>query len=236
MAKVILILFLLIILTACSQDPWAADQIEAEAKANETEMRAEQYALTQEQQRQQAADLHAVQMEQERLEQARREAVEQDVRDGWTTMIRWSFLFLTAGMVYAIFEGTKSTVAAYQTAAAGIAGAIVQSAEIRSRLIYLDDGRQFPALVDAETNMITDITTGATVATDESHPGDPQAIAGAIANRHVGIVAKETRRSHKDTAPSTALAQNPPIIEAKFSDVREYFDRVTKQRKDADHE
>jgi hypothetical protein len=77
--------------------------------------------------------------------------------------------------------------------------------------------------------MITDITTGAVTDTTTANPGNPQAHTGAIANRHVGIVARETRRAGKNSE-SVPLSQQPPIVDAKFSDVREYFEMVTKAK------
>jgi hypothetical protein len=171
-------------------------------------------------------------MQDEQRKQARKDAIEQDVRNAWDMFIRLVSFVVTAAVIFTIAVGTHSTVQAYRTVATGIANATVQAAEIRSRLIYLDDGRQFPAILNQ--NLITDITTGSTVATNQTHPGDPQQIAGAIANRHVGIVAKETRRAGKDVADSVPLAQNPPIIEAKFSDVKEYIELMLKQRDNDD--
>jgi hypothetical protein len=232
MKRVLLILFLLLTLTACAQDPWKAEQIKAQAEADQIAAQSLQNSLNQEQNRKQAADLHAIQMQDEQRKQARKDAIEQDVRNAWDMFIRLVSFVVTAAVIFTIAVGTHSTVQAYRTVATGIANATVQAAEIRSRLIYLDDGRQFPAILNQ--NLITDITTGSTVATNQTHPGDPQQIAGAIANRHVGIVAKETRRAGKDVADSVPLAQNPPIIEAKFSDVKEYIELMLKQRDNDD--
>jgi len=227
--KIIYVVILLMFLTSCQ-----AEKIRAQSEADKTKIEAQQYALTQEQQRQQVADLHNIQMQEAAREQARKDAIEQDVTRAWQLFVQVVSLVLIAAAIYAVIVGTRATTTAYQTAVIGIGEAIGEAAKLRARLIYLDDGRQFPAMVD--DHMITDITTGATVPTNEVHPGNPQQIAGAIANRHVGIVAKETRRSGPDTAPSTALAQNPPIVEAKFSDVKEYYEMVIKQKKEVDNE
>lgn len=224
----IIFLLTILLLTACAQDPWKAEQIKAQAEANKTQIEAEQFALNQETNRRHADELQAIELNERQLEYERQLALEQTKRDAWEIFITIITLVGSAAMVYAILMGTRATVSAYQEATQGIAKAITQAADIRSRLIYLDDGRQFPAIANA--HMITDITTGQVTDTNQSTIANPQALSGAIANRHVGIVAKETRRAGKNS-DSVPLAQNPPIIEAKFSDVREYFDMVTQARK-----
>jgi len=229
---VLLILLFILTLSACAQDPWKADQIRAQAEANATESAALQNALNQEQNRQQTAKAHELLMLQERLKYERNVALEAERRAAWTRFYFYGSLVGVACLVFAFFGMTRSTVTAYQNAVTGISMAIVETAQLRAKLIYLDDGRQFPALYEMSEKMITDITTGTTVATDQYHLGDPQQIAGAIANRHVSIVAKETRRSSSDTSVNVPLAQNPPIIEAKFSDVKEYLELLARTRGD----
>jgi len=224
------LLFILSVLTlflaACSQDPWKAEQIQAQAQADKTRIEAEQLALNQELERQQSEQAYALEMNNRQLDYERRIALEQTVREGWRIFITVIVLAGSAAVVYTILVGTRATVSAYETAAQGVAHAIAQAADIRSRLIYLDDGRQFPALLNGD--MITDITTGGVADTTAATAANPQLAAGAIANRHVGIVAKETRRAGKNSE-SVPLAQNPPVIDAHFSDVKEYFEYVMKK-------
>ena len=223
----LLTIFLTTILSNCVQDPWKAEQITARAEADKVRVEAEQFALNQEQNRAHADEMQSLVVINEQLDYQRRVAIEQTVRDAWKIFITVIAFVGTAAVAFTILMGTRATVSAYQEATRGIAKAITQAADIRSRLIYLDDGRQFPAIANA--HMITDITTGATTDTSVSNVANPQLATGAIANRHVGIVAKETRRAGKDSE-SVPLSQSPPIIDAKFSDVREYFDMVTKAK------
>lgn len=224
---VVFVLFLVLVLSAC--DPWKAEQIQAQAEADKVRVEAEQFALNQEAQRQHAEELHAMEMSNQRLEYERRIALEQTIRNGLSLFFQVVLLVGCAAVVYTILMGTRATVSAYQEATQGITKALVQAAEIRSRLIYLDDGRQFPAIVTQ--NMITDITTSEVTDLTKPKPANPQLATGAIANRHVGIVAKETRRSNSDTSVNVPLSQQPPIIEARFKDVKEYMELLAAREK-----
>lgn len=224
--KILLLTFIFttIFLSSCTQDPWKAEQIMAQAQADKIQMESEQYALNQAQNRLQASQMHAIQVNEAQLEYERKLALEQSVRDGWRVFIQIISFVLTGAVAFIIFMGTRATVSAYQTATQGIAKAITQAADLRSRLIYLDDLRQFPAI--ATGNLVTDITTGATTDTTVPNIANPQQVTGAIANRHVGIVAHETRLAKKDSADNVPLSQQPPIVEAKFSSVRDYIEML----------
>lgn len=230
--KILLLTFLLttVLLSSCAQDPWKAEQIAAEAEAAKLQIEAEQFALNQELERAQSAQMHAIVVNTEQLEYERKIAIEQQVRDAWKIFIQIISLVLTGAVAFTILMGTRATVSAYQTATQGIAKAITQAADLRSRLIYLDDLRQFPAI--ATGNMVTDITTGATTDTTVPNIANPQLATGAIANRHVGIVANQTRLANKNSADSVPLSQQPPIVDAKFSDVREYLSMLANAKVD----
>lgn len=217
------VLALMIVLTACSQDPWKAEQIQAQAEADKVRVESEQFALNQEQNRRHAEEMQAIAMSNERLEYERRMVLEQTIREG--LRIFWTVILLTgsAAVVFIIIMGTRTTIQAYQEAAQGITKAIVQVADLRSRLIYLDDKGQFPMLyeyVGRGKYMLTDPNTGATMELDTRNDGDGQKIAGAIAIRHTGVVARETRRSKSDTASSVPLSQKPPLIDATAFDIK----------------
>jgi hypothetical protein len=235
MKKVILILLVSMFLTACSVEVnTKADQIKAQAEANAKAIQAQQDALDQEQERQQQAAINQLelkkQQEQNNLDIQALAAAKS--RDETTKTIIWErvnmmweigLLVACAVLVYAIFMIGRTTVAQINRIQTGLATAMITMIDIRSRSIYLDDKGQYPLLYEYTGKgmyTLTDPNTGATQLLDTRNDGDAQKIAGAIAIRHTGIVARETRRAQSDTAPSVALVQNPPIIEGSAVDIK----------------
>ena len=213
----------LIVFLVSACDPFAADQIRDQAKADQLAAETVQKSLDQEQARQQAADLHAIQLQEEKREQARLDAVEQDVRKGLQFMITTAFLVGTAVVVFAIFVIGRITVFQLARIQEGFATAMITAVDVRSRLIFMDPNtRQFPLLYQYNGKgryLVTDPNTKVTMELDSRNEGDAQMIAGAIAIRHSGVLVMEQRKSGAKDAASMAVIQ-PPIIEGTEFDVK----------------
>jgi hypothetical protein len=214
-------MFVLVFLSAC--DPFKAEQIREQAKADQLAIQAAQAALDQEQARRQAADLHAIRMQDEQRRQGRRDAVEADIRGGLSLMLQVFFLAGTGVMVYAVLTVGRSSVIQFVRVQEGFATAMITAVDLRSRLIALDPNtRQYPLLyqyIGKGRYALTDPNKKVTILLDTRNEGDAQMIAGSIAVQHSGILVMEQRRSGAKDAASMAIVQ-PPVIDATPLDVK----------------
>lgn len=210
---IILIILIAVAISGC--DPFKGDQIRAEAEAEMTTTEAEILELNNALERKQSEDQHNIDMLHEQLEYDRRVAVEADVISGWRMFIQAFFLVATAVAVFALLFVGRNTVREINRVQTGFATALIQAADIRSRLIYLDDKGQFPALLQYVSHgryTLTDLNAKVTMELDTRNDGDSQMIAGMIAVRHTGVIAREARKTGDKNADAYSLMQNPPII------------------------
>ncbi len=204
MKKYILLISLIItLLTSCAPDPRKA------AQADQIREQAAQDALNQEQQRQQASDLHAFQVQQLQIEQGTRDATKQTWRDGWNMMIRISFFFATAALCYSIILASRSVTSAID----GISKALVRAAEVRANLIPLDRiTRQYPALlqyIGYGRFSLTNPNTNSTLMLDTRNEPDRLMIQAAGATQYAGALAREARQAEDPAGVS--IIQSPVV-------------------------
>lgn len=223
MRRFIPLLFVLLMLGMAACDPFAADQIKAQAIADQTAMRSQQEALNQELARRQSADLHSITMWDATRKQNRKDALEPVVRTGWGILIFSVFMVGTLAIVYSVVVVGRQTVVQLNRVQEGFATAMIQAADLRSRLIYLDPAtRQYPLIYQYNGKgryLITDPNRKITMELDTRNEGDAQMIAGSIAVQHSGILVMEQRRSGARDAASMAKV-TPPIIEGAALDVK----------------
>lgn len=220
------IFFAFLFLTACGPEysPFYAGQVKRQAEADALAARTLQQSLNQEQARRHAEDLHAFQMQQEQLKAERAQLIELSKAAGRDMWIRWSYFCLTVVTVGAILLIGRTFVNETQQAVVAVRVAVAQRVDINSRLIYQDHQTGLYPLIIEYTghgrHLLTDPNRKVTMELDTRNEGDAQMIAGAIAVQHTYVLASQTRRSDRDTAPSTALTGNPPIVEATAYDVK----------------
>ncbi len=188
-----IMILLLLFVSAC--DPFKAGQIKAEAQATQIVEQAQQDALNQDANRQHAQELFDLEKQQKELELGRNQAIEGTKRNGLNMLWQTIFIVLTAAAIFVIFY----TARIYQYTAQGIARATVQTADIRSRLIYLDSKTgQYPLLLEHVGKGIvtlTDPNTATVMTLDTRQAGDRQLIDGATAIRHTYVLSSAAARS-----------------------------------------
>ena len=139
-------------------------------------------------------------------------------------MVQTSLLVATAVLIFAIFMIGRNTVTQINRVQEGFATAMIQAADIRSRLIYLDPvTRQYPLIytyIGHGKVLATDFNKKVTMELNTRNEGDAQMIAGSIAIQHSGLIAMEQRKSGARDAASMSLVQKPPIIEGTGIDVK----------------
>jgi predicted NBD/HSP70 family sugar kinase len=177
---------ILVLMSSCAPDP------RKEAEAFATTTKAQQDALTQEQNRQHAEELFQLQKQQEIL------AYQMNAQ---LTQRLWSAIYITLTIVAvaAIILGGRSTIQAYEIVSVGLANAAVQRADIQSRLISLDPRTgQYPLLVEHIGKGIvtlTDPNTATVMQLDTRQDGDRLMIKGAMATRHTYVLSQAAARS-----------------------------------------
>lgn len=224
-----LILLIVLGLNAC--DPFAAEQIQARADADQKAIESQQFALNQEQARQQAADIHNWKMADEARIQARKNALEPAKHAMFILAIYAVSLTILTMFVYGTLRVGHTTIIQFNRVQEGFATALIAAAELRARLIYMDPNtRQFP-LVKYEGHgkyTLTDPNTKVTMLLDTRNEGDAQMIAGAIAIRHSGMLVMEQRKSGARDAGSMAKV-TPPVIEGTAIDVKTIMKDLVKK-------
>ena len=206
MRRVIPILLLLILASACAPDP------RKEAQAFQIRSQAEQDALNSEQNRQQAEDLLTVQIQQLQLEEQHREATAREWRAGLNTMIRYGFIFGTIGLCAVLLALAFS----FSYGSAGTAKAIARAAEVRANLIYLDPvTREYPAFLQYLGHgkfSLTDLNKKVTLLLDTRSEPDRQMIATSGAVRLAGVIASEASKSND---PAGVSIIQPTVIDVQ---------------------
>lgn len=236
-AKIIFLITLsTILLTACAQDPWKADQIRAEAEAYATRTAADQQAMTDQQERTQDQTAHEILMEQERLRLEREKAIEAERRAAWIRFYFWTSMVGVACAIFALLLMTRSTVHGFQVVAEATAKAIAQRADIRSRLIPLDPKTgMYPMLVEYLGNgdrLVTDLNTSQTWHLDRVNQPTPQQVAGSIAIKHTYILSKHASETRKGGDASGVSIIQPPIISEHGIGARDIIDLVNRWRQE----
>lgn len=210
MRKVMVLLSLLFLISACAPDP------RKEAQALEIRSRAEQEALNQEQARQQSAELHVVALEEAQLEAGHEAATAQEWRNGLNRSIRVMFFF---GIIYAavfMFYGTRSMIVSFDIASRGLAKAAARSAMVRANLVYLDPKtRQFPILLQylgKGRYSLANANADDVMMLDTRIEPDRQMIATSGLTQLAGAVAQEAVKS---SDPAGIAVMQLPMVSAR---------------------
>lgn len=206
MKKLLPIIFLLLLITACAPNPVK------EAQGYQIKEQADQDALNQSQQRQQDQQLHEIQIQQLQLEEQHREATAKEWRAGLNRMIHYGFIFGTIGVCVSLL----ALAFAFSYSSIGTAKAFARAAEVRANLIPLDRvTRQFPLVlqyIGRGKVSLTNINTGETLLLDTRNEPDRQLIATSGATQIAGVIASEARQS---TDPAGVAIVQPPVIDVK---------------------
>jgi hypothetical protein len=189
----IILVLLSFSLIACQPDP------RKEADAYATRVQADQDALNQQQNRDNAAQMQAAQMAEWRLQQGHREAVAQKWRNALNNTIQIGSWFVIAALCYFVFFSTRSVTQAVQVASVGISQALVDRAHVRAHLIPLDPTtRQYPALLHhigkGRFALVNPNANSVMILDTRSEP-DRQMIAAMGAVQYVGVLSREAGKS-----------------------------------------
>lgn len=197
MKRLLPIMFLLLLITACAPDP------RKEAEAYRIREQAEQDALNQEMNRAHAEDMHQIELEQHRATAAEWHA-------GLNTMIRFGFWFGTFGLCMVLVAFSVSL----SWSSVGLAQAAAHSAMVKANLIHLDQAtRQFPLFIQhvhGTKFALHNPNLGSVLMLDETNPADRQLIATAGATQIAGAIAQEARQS---ADPAGIAIMQPPIVQ-----------------------
>lgn len=231
MKRIHLLAVILLALALAGCDPFAADQIHEQAIADQMAMAAQQDALNQEAARQRAAEAHAWKMAEEARHQARGQALEPWIQFAMKAMI----IVLLAALAYNVLRVGSQTAIQINRLQRGLTTAMIEAAQLRSRLIYLDPNtRQYPLVssyIGKGRYTLTDPNKKVTMILDTRNEGDAQMIAGSIAVQHSGMLTMEQRRSGAKDAASMAIVK-PPVIEGTAIDVKTIAQDIIKGKAD----
>jgi hypothetical protein len=204
MKRYLLLIFLLLVITACAPDP------RKEAQAYQTRIEADQYALDEQQNRQHAEEMQKIQVQQAILEEQHREATAAEWRAGLNLMIHYGFKFATFGLCMMIVAFGVS----FSWTSIGVARATARLAIVRANLIQLNPTtRQFPLIIQhihGSRYMLHNPNTGSVVKLDTTNPADRQLIATSGATQIAGVMAQEARQS---TDPAGVAIVQPPVVD-----------------------
>lgn len=221
-----------ILLSSCAQDPWKAEQIEAQAKADQIAAQSLQESLNQELERKQSNEMHAFVMQEEARKQSRKDAIEPTIHNVLTFAAYSGFTLLLVGF---IFVGRK-TVVEINRVQEGFATAMIAAVDLRSRLIALDPiTRQYPLIYQYNGHgryLVTDINKKITMELDTRNEGDAQMIAGSMAIQHTGLLSREAGKPFIKDSENLGLLQKPPIIEATAFDIKSVARELVRKGRD----
>jgi hypothetical protein len=198
----IILLFLLFV-TACAPDP------RKEAESYRIKSEADQNAITQEQNRRHAEELHNLQMQQLSMDQENREAWQGQWQIAGSRAIWLGSLTIILAICFSIIVITRVTTKTIQ----GVGAALVRRADVSANLIKLDRvTRQFPLLVQhvhGSKFAIHNANTGSVTMLDTANAADRQLITTAGLTQLAGVIAQEAAKSQD---PAGVSVIRPPVV------------------------
>jgi len=204
--KTILITFLLLVLTACAQDP------RKEAQAFAIQSQAEQDALAAQQNRVHAEQLHEVELQRLAMEQENERASQPQIQLARSRAIWAGSLTLITVLCFSIISIARTV----NKTVEGVGAAYVRRVEVASNLIRLDPvTRQFPLLIQhihGTKYALHNPNLGSVVMLDTSKDADRQLIATSGATQIAGVMSQEARQSND---PAGMAIINPPIVDVQ---------------------
>lgn|SRR4030067_2726556 len=205
MKKLIPVIFIIIVMSACTPDP------RKEAQALAIRLEAEQKAANEIQNRQRAEDLHQFQLQSLAMDQENSRAIQQQWQLALNRAIWIGSLTIILSVCFAIISVTRTT----NKTIAGIGMAMVRRAELSASLVKLDPiTRQFPLVIPIHNGRWAafNANTEFVRLLDENNPSDRQMIATSGATQIAGVIAQEARQS---ADPAGVAIIQPPIVDVK---------------------
>jgi len=206
MKRLILLLFLFVMMTACAPDP------RKEAEAYTTKIQADQAALDAQQNRTHIEGLYQFQIQQLAMDEQDRKAWQVQWQLAMNRAIWLGSLTIIICACFAIISVTRTT----NKTIAGIGTALIRRADVAANLIKLDKiTRQFPLFIQhvhGDKYVLHNPNVGSVVMLDTNKEPDRQLIATAGATQIAGVIAQEARQS---TDPAGVAIIQPPIVNVK---------------------
>jgi len=206
MKKVLPIILLLILVSACAPDP------RKEAEAYATRIEADQNALNSEQNRQHAEQLHQFDLQRRAMDQENQKAIQPQWQLALNRAIWGGSITLIIVVCFSVVSVTRTI----NQTVEGVGAAFVRRADVGANLIPLDRvTRQFPLLIQhvhGDKYALHNPNAGSVVMLDVSNPADRQMIATSGATQIAGVIAQEARQS---TDPAGVSIIQPPIVNVK---------------------
>jgi len=206
MKKVLPIILLLILVSACAPDP------RKEAEAYATRIEADQNALNSEQNRQHAEQLHQFDLQRRAMDQENQKAIQPQWQLALNRAIWGGSITLIIVVCFSVVSVTRTI----NQTVEGVGAAFVRRADVGANLIQLDRvTRQFPLFIQhvhGDKYALHNPNAGSVVMLDVSNPADRQMIATSGATQIAGVIAQEARQS---TDPSGVSIIQPPIVNVK---------------------
>ena len=206
MKKVLPIILLLILVSACAPDP------RKEAEAYATRIEADQNALNSEQNRQHAEQLHQFELQRRAMDQENQKAIQSQWQLALNRAIWGGSITLIIVVCFSVVSVTRTI----NQTVEGVGAAFVRRADVGANLIPLDRvTRQFPLFIQhvhGDKYALHNPNAGSVVMLDVSNPADRQMIATSGATQIAGVIAQEARQS---TDPAGVSIIQPPIVNVK---------------------
>lgn len=240
----ILIIGLAIISTACGVDPFQAEQIKEQGKADALRLETQQIVDGQKEQLRHQTEINTIDELKARQRYEAIAAAWQNAKPMLIAAVQVWVIFLASGGIVAILYLSQHTVVEGKRLLTAYVDAKSVAMEVKARQIKIDpETGQFPALYMGHGKIaVGDLNTGHVMTFDTRNDGVPQMIALAGAIRHTGVATRNTARANKANADSVPLAAQPPIIDGSFIIDEELLDgtfgdffRAMKNKKESQH-